>query len=220
MLDIAANVPGLIYVIYLGPKAEGSDLSHLFDDNIYVAFMSLKILRLAHFDEVSDAFTRLFDRLGDIFYLHRYMFNNLLSWFLTCLKFVLSVHYFACGWVIITLIKDLEGVKRLDFVETDVIYQYFESFYLITTTITTVGFGDYKAFNDSDPVWVAEMCYLYFVTLVGLIIFSTVTNEIFNYERLKTVNEIVAETLYSMEEYLYNVSKLRKDKFLGTELIE
>ena len=70
-----------------------------------------------------------------------------------------------------------------------------ESFYLITTTITTVGFGDYKAYNDTDPVWTAEMLYLFFVTLAGTLLFSTVTNQIFSYKKLKTVNEIVKDTV-------------------------
>ena len=176
ILDICANIPGLVYLIYLGPKAESSDLSHLFYDYIFVTLMALKILRLAHFDEVQDAFKRLFNKLGDIFILKRYMFNNLLSWFLTSLNFVISVHYFACGWVIIERIKDLNGVKRLDFVEESLVAQYFESFYLITTTITTVGYGDYKAYNSDEPVWAVEMAYLYFVTLLGIILFSSVTN--------------------------------------------
>ena len=52
ILDIIANIPGLVYTIMLGQKVEGSDLSHLFDDKVYVTFMALKILRLAHVDEV------------------------------------------------------------------------------------------------------------------------------------------------------------------------
>ena len=51
-----------------------------------------------------------------------------------------------------------------------------------------MGFGDYKAFNDTDPVWAAEMCYLFIVTLAGIILFSLVTNEIFSYKKIKTVN--------------------------------
>ena len=153
--------------------------------------MAFKILRLAHLDEVQDAFCRLFDMLGDIFYLNKYMFENVLSWFLTGLKFLLCIHYLACGWVIINLVKDEQGVKKVEFIETTVLNRYFESFYLITTTITSVGYGDYKAFNDTEPVWVAEMCYLYFTTLVGTLLFSTVTNQIFNFQKIKTVNQIV-----------------------------
>lgn len=79
--------------------------------------------------------------------------------------------------------------------------QFWESIYLITTTITTIGYGDYMAFNNKDAgaVWLPEMIYLYFATLLGLLLFTLVTNQIFNYEKLKTVNEIVKETVTSME---------------------
>ena len=91
---------------------------------------------------------------------------------------------------------------------------------MITTTITTIGYGDYKAFNDNHAVWLPEMCYLYFVTLLGIFLFTTVTHQIFNYEQLKTVNEIVKKTVTSMEEYMYDISKARKDRFLGLDVIE
>ena len=117
-------------------------------------------------------------------------------------------------------VKDLVGTKRLEFVEDTVFFQYIESFYLITTTITTVGFGDYKAFNDEDPVWASEMCYLFIVTLAGIILFSLVTNEIFSYKKIKTVNEIVTQTVSSMEEYLYEVSRVMPEEFLGYDKID
>ena len=147
------------------------------------------------------------------------MFENVLSWFLTGLKFLLSIHYLACGWIVINLVKELEEIKRVEFVETTVPARYFESFYLITTTITTVGYGDYKAYNDSDPVWATEMLYLFFVSVAGTLLFSTVTNSVFNYQKLDTVNEIVSKKTGDMEVYLYDISRLRKDKFLGDDKI-
>ena len=57
----------------------------------------------------------------------------------------------------------------------------------MTTTITTVGYGDFKGFHDSSGNWLPEMIYLYFVTLLGIIMFSTVTREIFVYKKLLTV---------------------------------
>ena len=67
--------------------------------------------------------------------------------------------------------------------------QYIESFYFITTTITTIGYGDYKGFWDpDDPVWSVEMIYLILVTLAGTLLFSSVTDQIFSYKKLETVN--------------------------------
>ena len=80
--------------------------------------------------------------------------------------------------------------------------QYVESFYLMTTTITTVGFGDYKGFNSGDNYQV-EMIWLYWVTILGITLFSTITSEIFSYRKLKTVKEIVSERANSIEMFLY-----------------
>lgn len=52
ILDLAANLPGMVYIIYLDKAYSSSDLDFLNNDNIFVAFMALKILRLAHQDEV------------------------------------------------------------------------------------------------------------------------------------------------------------------------
>ena len=72
-----------------------------------------------------------------------------------------------------------------------------------------MGYGDYKAFNDEDPVWAVEMIYLIFVTITGTLLFSTVTNQIFSFKKLQTADEIVNKTLTSMEEYFYEISKQR-----------
>ena len=57
----------------------------------------------------------------------------------------------------------------------------------MTTTITTVGYGDFKGFHDSTGNWIAEMIYLYFVTFFGIMMFSIIKNDIFTYKKLLTV---------------------------------
>ena len=57
----------------------------------------------------------------------------------------------------------------------------------MTTTITTVGYGDFKGFHDSTGNWLAEMIYLYFVTFFGIMMFSIIKNDIFTYKKLLTV---------------------------------
>lgn len=64
---------------------------------------------------------------------------------------------------------------------------YVDGLYLMTTTITTVGYGDYKGFNNTDGEWIREMVYLIFVTVIGIVLFSIITNEIFTYQYPVTV---------------------------------
>ena len=111
-------------------------------------------------------------------------------------------------------------MDTVEFAGTGVTERYFESVYMISTTITTVGYGDYKAFNDTNPIWLAEMCYLYVISLGGPFLFTTVSTQVFQYQKLKNVNQIVSEQCKDMEEYLYNISSQRHGKFLGTRKIE
>lgn len=92
--------------------------------------------------------------------------------------------------------------------------KYVESLYLMTTTISTVGYGDYKAFWDTEPNWGLEMAYLTFVTISGIINFSQVTNQIFTYRTLLTVHEMVNIHVSSVEVYLYDISASVKSKDL------
>ena len=92
---------------------------------------------------------------------------------------------------------------------------YVDSLYLMTATITTVGYGDYKAFLDTEGHWMGEMIYLYWVTLIGITLFSSVTNEIFNYKKLEKVEEMIKEQVLEIEYFLCEVSLKRKNVSLS-----
>ena len=64
------------------------------------------------------------------------------------------------------------------------------------------------------------MVYLICVTFSGIILFASVTNEIFQYKKLMTVEQIVKERVRDMEVYLYDISLVIKTKYLPLKLIE
>lgn len=97
---------------------------------------------------------------------------------------------------------------------------YVESLYTITTTISTVGYGDYKGFYDDQGHWTVEMIFLIFVELFGIILMSIVMEEIFLYNKLQTVEELVKKHVLNMEVYIYDISLIRKDKVLPLEFID
>ena len=96
---------------------------------------------------------------------------------------------------------------------------YVDSFYLVTSTISTVGFGDFKGFNDKDGGWFTEMLFLYCVMVLGITLFASVTNEIFSYKKLLTVHEIVKNRVKDIEIFMYEVKKLRKTEIFDKEMI-
>ena len=197
-IDIMANIPIITYFVINGFEKSES--------NGFTWCMGLKTLRLFHADEVLDVLKRIMDILSNIFYLHRYLFSNLYTWIVAGMKFLLFIHYYACFWVYVVYLKKEAGLPHVEFVNDTMLGQYVDSFYLMTTTITTVGYGDYKGFVDTDGGWLVEMIYLYIVTLSGIALFSSVTNQIFSYKKLLTVREIVKEKVTEIEEFLTEVS--------------
>ena len=153
--------------------------------------MALKTLRILHAREVTDTLRRIMSMLSEVFYMRRYFFENLGSWILAAAKFLMAIHYFACGWILIHEWKKLNGLVYVQFQEEDSISgAYFEAIYLTTTTISTVGYGDIKGFVDTEGVWEIEMSFLLILILCGVLLFSSVTHEIFTYKTLMTAKEI------------------------------
>ena len=156
--------------------------------------MTLKIFRLLHVYNVVNTLKYVMEIASEISFNQRYRFVNFLSWTLAGLKFLLALHYFACGWIWMYKYKFNKEWDVTYFSEpSEKVSIYVDSFYLITTTVSTVGYGDFKAYIDSDGVYTAEMVYLYFVTMFGITLFSSVTNEIFSYKRVRSIQEIVTK---------------------------
>ena len=107
------------------------------------------------------------------------------------------------------MLADDEESVPTRFIEDSIGGKYVEAVYFMTTTITTVGYGsqNYKGFIGIEELWDSEMLYLSCVIFAGIVLFSTVTHEIFSYKHLRTLNEIVKERVDEMEVYLYDISR-------------
>ena len=103
--DFIANVPFIIYAIVNGIPHDPEAIEEERGRWVLNVVMALKIFRLTHYDEMIDAFSRLMDSLADVFWRKTFVFENLLKWLLTGINFILAVHYFACGWLLIHRIK-------------------------------------------------------------------------------------------------------------------
>ena len=101
--------------------------------------------------------------------------------------------------------------------------EYVDSVYFMTTTISKVGYGDanFKGFIDGeDSDWALEMGYLVFVIIFGSFIFSVLVNKVFDYEQLKTVQELVRKSKHETEVYLYEINSKVKDQCLPIDIIQ
>lgn len=183
----------MIYLIKFSIlEKEGFDIQNQYDSWEFVFCMNLVHLRLWYVRKVGDSLTRIFKILEDIFLMHLYTLSNMLSWTLASIKLIVFMHYFACGWLYIGTHKD-----AYDHFSDEQSYtvKYVESWSLITMTISTVGYGVNSPFGSGelDKNWSVEMVYLFVVIIAGIILFSLVTNEIFSYKRILTVEMMMLD---------------------------
>ena len=210
--------------MYGFPESE-EGLDEAVNDQTFVICMGMKTLRLMHAYTIADTLSRFMNILGNIFFLYSYMFENLYKWLISGLKFIISIHYFACIWIYIHERKRLKGwnyIKLSGDDDNNPGELYVNSFYLMVTTISSVGYGhdNFKAYPENSDHWLIEMSFMIFVIIFGMNLFSLVTNEIFVYKSMKTVNQIVMEKVKDMELYLYSISGVRKNKGLDVEMIK
>ena len=97
--DILANLPITFFVMFEGYPKTSEEIRVYSQNNWFKLFMTFKFLRLLHVYNVVNTLTRIMEMASDIFFMQRYRFVNFLSWTLAGLKFLLTLHYFACGWI-------------------------------------------------------------------------------------------------------------------------
>ena len=88
---------------------------------------------------------------------------------------------------------------------------YVEAVYFMTTTISTVGYGDINARGSDDPIWTIDMIYMIFVTAFGIMAFSSVTDYIFSYRNVESVQKKIFRRVKVIEKFLIELDPKRID---------
>lgn len=107
--DALANFPIVIFYIWKGRPVGEEEVVAVSDDLFFVTAMGLKVLRLVNLTNFTNTLRFTMDKIANMFYLHRYMLENIYNWIQIILKFILVIHYFACGWQLIRFYKLQKG---------------------------------------------------------------------------------------------------------------
>ena len=148
--DALANLPMLILDIYRGfPSFDHAAFNNEYD-TLFMICMLLKIFRIFNLDQIKKTLNRIRDMLGDFFYMHKHTIDIIYSWIIVFIYFIFTVHWFACGWLLLHNFKFHHGMRTADFSSEDMSMEYVDSVYFMTTTISKVGYGDanFKGFID------------------------------------------------------------------------
>jgi len=193
IFDLLANVPIITYGMTIGFPRSEEEIEQSRTDTWFRICLGMKLIRITHGIKVKTTLTYLLDKLSGFLHWKKYQLENILKWSKALYTFLLGLNILACGWVLIHTVKISNGdVDYYEFKhdESD-IKRYFEALYLVTSTISTVGYGDIKGFMSNDGVWLTELSYLSVTIFLGILLFTVLTNEIFNYKKILTLNEMV-----------------------------
>lgn len=222
IFDILANIPVFIFYPQANSQSSMTELEALSEDYFFLICMCLRCLRLTRYIECSNLMHRLKDFLTEVFYLQSYMIRNIFSWVLATSKFILCVHYLACGWIGMHVFDKNRSVAGFTD-ESSMGVMYIESFYFMTSTISTVGYGEFSAFVKHGDDWFLQALSMFQMTLstvCGILLFTVVTNEIFNYEKLLTVEQIVYRIVNEIHNHLLKINTVIKDRELEQEIFD
>jgi len=129
----------------------------------------LKLFRFIQMYRIFDQVDFVLRELKQKFIQHSMMINNTYLLFKTLFIMLILFHLFACCWIFIGSLDEgwRSGEDELEW--NDV---YWTSVYFVTTTATTIGYGDISGTSQY------EKSFLIILEFVGICIFSVITGNI------------------------------------------
>jgi len=91
---------------------------------------------------------------------------------------------------------------------------YTTALYFISTTATTVGYGDFGGTT------VYEMAYLILVEFLGICIFSVISGQYSSLIRVPTIHEIVSDRTNDIIDYLQSVDRAQRQESLNPKIYD
>ena len=82
---------------------------------------------------------------------------------------------------------------------------YFSAFYFVTTTMSRVGYGDYKAVSE------VEKCYCTIMLLCSFLVFGYLIGNDRLKQKSPQLEHVLNEAKIDIENYVYNIDKAQKD---------
>ena len=190
----------------------------------------LSILRVAMLYKVFASVIMVFSMLNQVYIMKRLLLENIKDITIRFLQGILLLHIATCAWIMLLFTEDEykesfalfkanihESIVTtgstggtLEFAEKF----YIDALYFMTTTMTTVGYGDIKGLN------IYEQLFLCVVIFCGIAMFTLITGQVLGYKKEPTVEDFAKIINSNVKDLLINLSQIRTDKWFHKQLYE
>lgn len=146
---------------------------------------------------------------------------NLVNYTKAAGAFAVMIHIFACVWIYIGANPGqwmtVEQYDQGEFKKKAKLYV--DALYFITSTMTSVGYGDISAYNQGDFSHIDthtqgdwSFCIVMVTQVFGILGFSLIKEQIFKVHITSNIKDIVKQTRLDVEDMLYLFDKRKEEE--------
>eukprot|EP00347_Sterkiella_histriomuscorum_P000928 403373987 len=162
-----------------------------------------KLVRYAQIKRLFAQLNDLLERIQKVL-VHNQAVENFFVVLRTLLYLFVLFHVLACFWILLSYTENSWINSSYILNQSDresYLFVYVTSLYFVTTTATTVGYGDFSALNS----W--EKIYLLFLEFTGICTFSVITGNITGLKHQKKIADIIEDKQAEIESFLFEIDK-------------
>lgn len=147
LFDFLACVPVFLYEASNGFTKDFEEKEEQIESNVYIVFIFFKLFKLLMLSRISQSLSYVGDLLSDRFVTKKIKVENIMGYVRAAGSFSIMIHIFSCAWIYIGALDDqwMDDEEKLF---EDKPSTYVNSIYFITTTMTSVGYGDISGKNE------------------------------------------------------------------------
>ena len=179
----------------------------------YVLYFYFKIFRYLQMPRTFEQIDYLVRKAKAHFVVQAIAITNIFMLFKTFFILLILFHTLASMWIYIgnepggwrdTVLFDHQKEKQLDI--------YMTAFYYITTTATTIGYGDIHAKTES------EKLFAIMLEFVGILIFSAITGNIRKVKKEPDLQSVINKRVANVEEFIFLIDRLKPHVALDDDI--
>lgn len=122
---------------------------------------------------INQSVTFIEETIKSIFVRQKITVQNVIGQLRAASEFAIMIHFFACLWIYIGALDDSWMTEEQRLFENNIVELYLDALYFITTTMTSVGYGDTSAFSRTDR-YMTSMIAILCTQFFGLLGFAII----------------------------------------------